>query len=113
MITNTEELLLLLRIYRSQNKNEEALAVLNSPHTGINSSIGKDLWELVRQKLELCELCNRWNDEWQFCKELLEDAHPNNLRESRTPHHRFGESGDDWKVWISLIIAASNISTSV
>lgn len=87
--------------------------MLNSLHVGINSPIGKDLWELVRQKIELCELCQRWDDQWKFCKELLEDAHPSTLRETRTSYHRFGESGDDWKIWIGLITAASNIDTSV
>lgn len=111
-IQTLEELLLLLKIYRGQGKYEEALQVLDNPHIGITSQVGNYSWELVRYKIELYQLCNRWKDVWQFCRELLEDAHPKNMqKESRTPFHRYGAFGDDWKVWVGLIAANTNINT--
>lgn len=113
VIQNTEELILLLKIFRSQNKNEEALTVINNPRIGLGSPIGGNSWELVRQKLELYEICGRWDEEWQFCQQLLENSHPRNTQELKAPYHQLKAYGDDWKVWIGLVTAAFNTSTSV
>lgn len=105
-----EDLFLLLKVYQSQNKNEEALAVLDDSRTGVHSRIGKNSWELVRTKIELYEILNLWNDEWQFCWELLQDARPDYLQDvSRTPYSSFGKVGDDWKVWAGLVDATGKL----
>ena len=107
-----EDLLLLLKVYQAQDKNEEALAVLDDSRTGIHSRIGKNSWELVRTKIELYEICNLWEDEWQFCYELLEDARPDHLQDgSRTSYSSFGKIGDDWKVWAGLVDATCKLGT--
>ena len=111
-IQTLEELLLLLRVYRSQEKYEEAIAVLDSSRTGIASPVGNHSWELVRQKLEIYEKCNRWKDLWQFCHELLMDALPSKKRDVEgQPFHTFNKFGDDWKVWVGLVTAAIKIGT--
>ncbi len=107
-----EELFFLLKVYRSQNKYEEALAILDDPRTGIHSRVGKNSWELVRTKIELYETCNLWKDEWQFCWELLEDARPDYLQDvGRTSYSVFGKVGDDWKVWAGLVDATFRLGT--
>lgn len=67
----------------------------------------------MRQKIELYELCHLWNEEWQFCAEILKDAHPDYLQNKyRYPYHPFGKFGDDWKVWVGLLSATDMINTS-
>lgn len=112
-LSTLEDVLLLLKVYRAQQKYTEALLVLDDPRTAINSPLGKNSWELVRQKIELYEICKHWNELWQFCKELLEDAHPHNtLNKSRSPFHQFGTVGDDWKMWAGLLLATREINSS-
>lgn len=101
-------------MYRSQKRYEEALKVLDDPLTGITSQLGNNSWELVRQKIELFELCGRWQEEWEFCAELLIDAHPESLQETtRTSRHPFGKFGDDWKVWVGLLSASDMLDSSL
>ncbi|MCJ1464356.1 hypothetical protein MMC07_002969 [Pseudocyphellaria aurata] len=112
-LDSVEDILLLLKVYRSQEKFAEALKVLDDPLTGITSRLGSNSWELVRQKIELYELCNLWSEEWRFCADLLNDAHPNNLQDmSRSPNYPFGKFGDDWKVWVGLLSAMKMIDTN-
>lgn len=99
-------------VYRAQGKYDEALAVLDSPYLGITSLVGNYSWELVRVKINIYEMCNRWEELWQFCQELLMDALPNNLRDcSRIPFHKYGAFGDDWKVWVGLVDSSIKIGT--
>lgn len=110
MLNTLEDLLLLLKVFRSQEKYSEALKILDDPLTGVSSRLGQNSWELVRHKVELYELCHRWDEEWEFCRELLEDAHPDNLQNaSRSPKHQFGAFGDDWIVWVGLLSATAQI----
>lgn len=108
-----EDIFLLLRVYRSQERYAEALKVLEDPLTGIASRLGNHSWELVRQKIELYELCHLWSEEWQFCAHLLKDAHPDSLQNPLLlSYHQFGKFGDDWKVWVGLLSATEKINTS-
>ena len=109
-----EDLLFLLRIYRSQNKFREALAILDDSRIGIDSSIGNKQWVLVRQKIELLELDCQWETLWDYCHALLDDA-CTEIRQDKSKLQRFvfGKVGDDWKVWTGLVIATSHIGTQV
>ena len=112
-LNTLEDLFLLLKIFRSQGRYVEALKILDDPRTGINSRLGQNSWEVVRHKIDLYELCHRWDEEWKFCRELLEDAHPDNVQSaSRSPYHHFGTFGDDWIVWVGLLSATAMISTA-
>ena len=112
VLANLEELLLLLRVYRSQGKLEEALKILDDGHTGISSSLGNRDWQLVRQKIELLELSGQWQQMWCFCSKLLDDSYPEKLLGNSTaPNFVFGSVGDDWAVWTGLITATNRICT--
>lgn len=112
-LNSLEDIFLLLNIYRSQERYAEAVKVLNNPLTGITSRLGNNSWELVRQKIELYELCEQWSEQWEFCAELLIDAHPDNLQNpSWSSRHPFGKFGDDWIVWVGLLLSSDMVNTS-
>ena len=108
-MNNLEDLLLLVRVYRAQGKYSEAAAIIRDSRTGMESSHGRNSWELVRQLIELLELSHQWLELWQLCQQLLVDARDKFIeRRSHLRHYPFGELGDDWKVWQALITASSN-----
>ena len=110
-IQTSDDLQLLVAIYRSQGKYKETLAILDDPVIVLTSKIGGKSWDLVREKIELLEVCELWRDLWQFCEQLLLDARSDNLKDSeRSPHMSFGAFGDDWKVWKGLITASAKVS---
>ena len=111
-INNVEDLLLLVRIYRSQGRYPDAIAIIRNSRFGMESPIGRNSWELIRQLIELLELNHQWDISWKLCQHLLIDAREDytgrQLHPSRYP---FGKFGDDWKVWQALVTATSNIGT--
>lgn len=111
-IKTLEDLLLLVRIYRVQGKYSEAAAIVRDSRTGMESPLGRNSWELVRQLIELLELNHQWSELWQLCQQLLIDARDVST-ETRLhlTHYPFGKLGDDWKVWQALITASRNIGT--
>ena len=112
-INTLEDLLLLLRVYRAQEKYSEAAAILTDPRIGVGSPLGGNSWELIRQLIELFELSHRWGDVFQLCQQLLIDARDEYLGNPRfsLTHYTYGKLGDDWKVWQALIAASSNIGS--
>ena len=111
-INTLEDLLLLIRVYRAQGRSSEAAAIARDSRTGMESPLGRNSWELVRQLIELLELSRQWIELWQLCQQLLVDARDNLLdRRFHLTHFAFGKLGDDWKVWQALITANSNIGT--
>ena len=112
VLENLEDLLLLLRVYRSQGKFLAALNVLDDDHAGIFSRIGNKAWQLVRHKIELLELNGQWQELWQFCKMVLSGSHPKALlQRSTSTNSAFGKMGDDWAIWSRLVIATNQICT--
>ena len=111
-INTLEDLLLLVRIYRAQGRYSEAITIVRSSRTGIESSLGRNSWELIRQLIELLELSHQWEVLWKLCQQLLIDARDDSTeRQFRLAHYPFGKLGDDWKVWQALVAASSNIGT--
>lgn len=109
-ISTLEDLLLLIRVYRAQEKYSEAAALAKDSHVGIESPLGRNSWELVRQLIEMLELSHLWIESWQFCQQLLVDARDSSHeRRFQMTHYSFGGLGDDWKVWQALITANSRI----
>lgn len=96
----------LLDVYESQGKWKEAMSILESDRTGIRSRIGKHSWDLVLRKFQLTEYMGQWQDQYKYCFELLEDARPSNRKSQR---HCFGESGNNWSVWVAMLRAATNL----
>ena len=106
VLQSASDLRLLSSVYTSQDKRQEALAVLNDSRTGIASPVGGKNWDLVRRKIQLLQETQSWLDLWQFCNDLLEDASPDNLKNTqRTPKYPLGALGDDWVVWSGLLSA--------
>lgn len=112
VLENLEDLLLLLRVYQSQGRFQEALDVLDDDRAGIFSRIGNKSWQLVRHKVELLELNGQWQELWQFCRKVLSGSHPKALfPKSTSTNSAFGRMGDDWAIWSRLIIATNQICT--
>ena len=111
-INTLEDLLLLVRIYRAQARYSEAVAIVRNSRTGIESPLGRNSWELIRQLIELLELSHQWEVLWRLCQQLLVDARDDSTeRRFHSAHYPFSKLGDDWKVWQALVTASSNIET--
>ncbi len=103
-IQTSEELQLLLAVYRHHGKIKEALEILNSPNLGISSSVGKSDWSLVLGKLNLLEEAGLWQEKWDYCKMLLESALSRNSGATNgTKEESVASQGDDWRLWTGLI----------
>ncbi len=109
-IATSEDLSLLLRIYREQGRYEEAFLFLDSMMSSPFKP-GKENWEHSRQFIELASLTQRWEASWEFCRAVLQDARRALLEPSNTST-RWGKLGDDWKTWEGLVKASSEIGSS-
>lgn len=97
---------LVLDVYESQGKQDEALDILDSDRTGISSRIGRGSFDLVLRKIKLLESMGRYLDLFRFCFELLMDAHPT------CPwgrFHRLGKAGNEWAVWLAMYEAVKKL----
>lgn len=111
-INTLQDLLLLVRVYRAQGKHSEAAAIVRDSRTGMESPLGRNSWELVRQRIDLLGLSHQWTELWQLCQQLLIDARAQSTeRQFHLTHYPFGKLGDDWKVWQALITSSTNIDT--
>ena len=110
VLKKSNDILLLLQIYKLQGKFEEALSVLGHPRTMNGSTVTGSSWEVLRHEVELYELCERWDDLWRFCWQILNEAHPDRWTKIRHPIG-FGTQGDDWKVWTAFLTASSKVRT--
>ena len=109
------DLHLLTTVYQSQGKYKEALDILNDDRIGLLSPIGANSWDLVREKIDLCQLNYSWEELWQFCRQLLleavDDKESSNNNGGKRKNLGFGKFGDDWKVWSAFIDAATSAET--
>jgi len=111
-IQGPNDLQLLVEVYRHQGRYEEALSILNDPDVGISSKIGQFSWELLRERINLYELCESWEELWHSCFELLIRAGPDEDPSPKlTQAIDAGMFGNDWVVWAALIKASSHIRT--
>ncbi len=109
-IATSEDLSLLVRIYREQGRYEEAFQFLDSMMSSAFRP-GKENWEHSRQFIELASLTQHWKALWEFCLDVLQDARRALMEPSKTSTHR-GKLGDDWKAWDGLVKASSEIGSS-
>lgn len=99
-------------IYRQHGHVKEALEALNSPNLGTSSRIGKGNWVLVREKLDLLEEAEMWQEEWDYCRTLLDGAHSQNQTATNGADAEILTSqGDDWRLWTGLLTASQNLDT--
>ncbi|KAL8709120.1 MAG: hypothetical protein Q9220_006141 [cf. Caloplaca sp. 1 TL-2023] len=109
VLRTPRDVLFLLDVYESENQHEEALAILDSNRTGIQSRIGKRSWSLVLRKIKLLEYLQNWPVLFRYCFEILNEAGPQNESPEK---HGFGEFGDNWSIWTAMVNAASRHRTA-
>ena len=110
-VQTPRELQILLAIFRKQGNNSEALKILESENLGISSRVAKGDWSLVRKKLEILEEEQLWQDEWTFCKKMLEDALPEQTDEvDGLASQIVNAQGDDWRVWQGLVRSSRQLN---
>ncbi|KAH8693616.1 putative cytoskeleton organization protein [Talaromyces proteolyticus] len=104
-IQTTEELFLLIKIFQSQDRNDEILKILDSENVGLKSRIVQNDWFFVREKLICLGKAEKWTDGFEYAKEFLSvpedgDSAQNLLKER-----------DDWEVWNLLLSSVKKINT--
>ncbi|GJP87757.1 cytoskeleton organization protein [Aspergillus niger] len=104
-IQSAEELLLLIKIFESQERHAEIVKILDSENLGISSRVIQNDWSFIGEKLSSLEKAQMWTDGLAYTKALL--AIPTNEAEQKALQER-----DDWAVWHLLIAATKNINTS-
>ncbi|KAL8874685.1 MAG: hypothetical protein Q9174_000025 [Haloplaca sp. 1 TL-2023] len=100
------DLTLLLDVYESQGKYDEALDVLEDPRTGIHSKVAGRSFSFVLRMVKLLAASKRWKTLFKFCFEVLYDGR---LDKKRPDLHGFGETGNDWAVWVGLYQAVKHL----
>ncbi|KAF7937706.1 uncharacterized protein EAE97_007502 [Botrytis byssoidea] len=105
-IHTPQELLLLQRITAAHGKLEDRLNYLNEPSLGPESIVAKGDWELWRNKLELMETSEHWQELFETTSGLL--------KRSRTKDER-GQIIEarmaDWAVWQAYLHSALSLQT--
>ncbi|PQE03427.1 N-acetyltransferase B complex non catalytic subunit protein [Rutstroemia sp. NJR-2017a BBW] len=102
-----QELLLLQRIAGTHGKLEDQLKYLNEPSLGPESTIAKGDWELWRNKLQLMEKSEQWQEIFEATGQLLKRARTKNengqIIEARLA---------DWVVWQAYLNSATTLEKS-
>ncbi|KAL8953648.1 MAG: hypothetical protein Q9222_000485 [Ikaeria aurantiellina] len=109
VLRTSRDVLFLLDVYESDNRHEESLEILDSDRTGIQSRIGKRSWSLVLRKIKLLEYLQRWPALFRYCFEILIEADPTTELPKK---HGFGEFGNNWSIWASMVEAATKHRTT-
>ena len=109
-VETLEDLLLVVRVYRSQDKFQEALKVLHDPKIGFLSGVARRNWEVIRQMIELYPLCRKWDELLSLCQGILSHVYPTAFDIEDDPDLDFGQLGDDWVVWDGLVVAAIELA---
>jgi N-terminal acetyltransferase B complex non-catalytic subunit len=96
--------LLLQRIAGTHGKPEDQLKYLNEPSLGPESTVAKGDWELWRNKLQLMEKSEQWQEIFDVTGQLLKRARTKN------------ENGQiieaklaDWVVWQAYLNSATTL----
>ena len=56
-------------------------------------------------------MCGEWESQWLSCHDILRSARPGLLKqEDQDLGLNFGERGDDWSIWNTLIFAISKLA---
>jgi N-terminal acetyltransferase B complex non-catalytic subunit len=104
-IQNQEELFLLLKIFQSQDRNDEILKILGSENLGLTSRIVQNDWFFVREKILCLGRSEKWAESLDFARDFLsvpdEDGKAQTLLKER----------DDWEVWTLLLSSTKKVNT--
>lgn len=102
-IQTAEELLLLVKIFQSQGRNDEILKTLDSENLGLKSRIVQNDWFFIREKFLCLERAEKWADGIQYAKELLSMPDDDEAAKSLLKER------DDWGVWTLLLNSTKKI----
>ncbi|ESZ98846.1 hypothetical protein SBOR_0704 [Sclerotinia borealis F-4128] len=100
-IHTPQELLLLQRITAAHGKLEDQLKYLNEPSLGPESIVAKGDWELWRNKLQLMDASEQWQELFEVTGGLLKRARTKDER-GQIIEARMA----DWAVWQSYLRSA-------
>lgn len=104
-IQTTEELLLLVKILETQDRNPEIVKLLDSENLGLNSQIVQNDWTFVGTKVDGLEKAGMWTEGLAYAKSLL--AIPTDENERKALQER-----DDWAVWNLLVASVRNLNNA-
>ncbi|KAI5282926.1 hypothetical protein KEM54_002465 [Ascosphaera aggregata] len=97
-IQNSEELLLLVRIFETQGRFVETAETLNSKTLGTDSQVAQGDWIFTQERLRSLEKAKLWEELLRTAKQLL------TLPEGDSDSISFNsEERDDWEVWQGLL----------
>ncbi|PYH47457.1 MDM20/NAA25 family protein [Aspergillus saccharolyticus JOP 1030-1] len=103
-IQSAEELLLLVKIFESQDRHAEIVKILDSDGLGLNSRVVQNDWSFVGVKLSSLEKAQMWTEGLDYAKSLL--AIPSNEDGMKALQER-----DDWAVWHLLLTSTQKINS--
>ncbi|KAI9826528.1 MAG: hypothetical protein M1826_006629 [Phylliscum demangeonii] len=109
-IQTPQELHLLVSIYLRQDNKDGVLNLLGSSNLGVSSLIARGDWSFVRQKLNLLEEQQRWQDVWDFCYGFIDETSP--LPAESTESSRLlspAKKIDDWRIWQAFVAASVHV----
>ncbi|PGH03515.1 hypothetical protein AJ79_07350 [Helicocarpus griseus UAMH5409] len=104
-IQTAEELFLLIKIFGTQGRYDETVALLNSKNLGLDSRIAQNDWSFVSEKIANLESAGLWDEALSFTRELL--ALPKDLANGSTT--AAAQEKDDWRVWSLLLVATNKL----
>jgi N-terminal acetyltransferase B complex non-catalytic subunit len=105
-IQTSEELLLLIKIFESQGRNEEIVKILDKESLGIKSRIVQNDWFFIRAKVLNLEKAGLWTDGLGFAQELLTVPGDDEAAKAAL------QERDDWGVWELLLSATKKINNA-
>lgn len=103
-ISSFEDLSLLIRIYRAQERYTELDEIFTDQRVGFNAYNGGIKWELVGQYMELLNLQQRWAQLREMCIAILKRCRDISFEDTTLS---FGKLGNDWKIWQMLVSASA------
>ena len=103
-IQKSEEVLLLVKIFESQQRFDEVVKILGSDNVGISSRILQNDKTFLSSKAKNLEAGKLWDDAITFVKELYTVPDDEEKRKALPEL-------DDWIIWNLLVEAVKNIDT--
>ncbi|KAJ5556414.1 hypothetical protein N7494_000329 [Penicillium frequentans] len=103
-IQKSEEVMLLVKIFESQQRFDEVVKILGSNNVGISSRILQNDKTFLASKAKSLEAGKLWDDAITFVKELYTVPDDEEKRKALPEL-------DDWVIWKLLVEAVKNIDT--
>ena len=111
-LQTARDLQFLVSIFQSQGEHEAVLSILSDDtRTGLGSAMAAGSWQLMVEKVNVLEVCKRWEELWRTCHAVLLDAALDQSRSTDNPTYSYGLLGDDYSIWRGLAVAAANLGT--